>query len=79
MNLTVAPGMVGVGQHEKDWYFEVPDELLGRRILAVTRYVSNTPGAGVHGGEEVNEAMVYWECLLLKEFCLEFRSNRLEP
>ena len=61
VNLKVTPGMVGVGQNEKDWYFDVPDELLGRRILAVTRYVSNTPGAGTYGGEEVNEAMVYWE------------------
>ncbi|MBO5563731.1 MAG: zinc-dependent metalloprotease [Bacteroidales bacterium] len=59
--LTVKPGLFGVAQHEKDWYFDVPDSLLGRRILAVTRYVSNTAGAGEYGGEEVTESMVYWE------------------
>ena len=59
--LNFKPGLFGVAQNEKDWYFEVPDSLLGRRILAVTRYVSNTPGASEYGGEEVAEAMVYWE------------------
>ena len=60
-NLTFKAGLFGVAQNEKDWYFEIPDEILGRRILAVTRFVSNTPGASEYGGEEVNEAMVYWE------------------
>jgi len=59
--LTFKDGLFGVAQNDKDWYFEIPDSILGRRILAVTRYVSNTPGASEYGGEEVNEAMVYWE------------------
>ena len=59
--LTVTPGLLGVSHHEKDWYFDVPDSLLGRRILAVTRYVSHTPGAQEYGGEEVTEHMIYWE------------------
>jgi hypothetical protein len=59
--LIFKPGLFGVAQHEKDWYFEIPDDILGRRILAVTRFVSNTPGASEYGGEEVTEAMVYWE------------------
>ena len=59
--LSFKPGLFGVAQNEKDWYFEIPDSLLGRRILAVTRYVSNTPGASTYGGEEVNESMLYWE------------------
>ncbi|MBO6249345.1 MAG: DUF5118 domain-containing protein, partial [Bacteroidales bacterium] len=59
--LTVTPGLFGVAHNEKDWYFEVPDNILGRRILAVTRYVSNTPGASQYGGEEVTENMIYWE------------------
>ena len=61
VNLSVTEGLFGVSQNEKDWYFDIPDEILGRRILAVTRYVSMTPGASEYGGEEVNEAMVYWE------------------
>ena len=59
--LTFKSGLFGVAQNEKDWYFEIPDSLLGRRILAVTRFVSNTPGASEYGGEEVTEAMIYWE------------------
>ena len=61
VELNFTPGLVGVAQNENDWYFEVPDSLLGRRILAVTRYVSNTPGASQYGGEEVTEHMIYWE------------------
>ena len=59
--LKFTSGMFGVAHQEKDWYFEIPDNLLGRRILAVTRYVSNTPGASKYGGEEVTESMIYWE------------------
>ena len=61
VELAVKPGLMGVGQHENDWYLEVPDSLLGRRMLAVTRFVSNTVDAGTYGGEEVNEQMIYWE------------------
>lgn len=54
-------GLFGVANKDADWFFEIPDDLLGRRILAVTRFVTNTVGSGEYGGEEVNEAMVYWE------------------
>jgi hypothetical protein len=54
--LKVTAGLVGVAHHEKDWYFDVPDSLLGRRILAVTRFVSNTPGASEYGGEMIATA-----------------------
>ena len=61
VEVSMASGLMGVGQHENDWYLEVPDSLLGRRMLAVTRFVSNTTGAGTYGGEEVGEAVIYWE------------------
>ena len=61
VELSVKSGLLGVAQHENDWYFELPDSLLGRRMLAVTRFVSNTVDAGTYGGEEVAEAMIYWE------------------
>ena len=61
VELNFTSGMLGVAQHENDWYFEVPDSLLGRRMLAVTRFVSNTVDAGEYGGEEVTEQMIYWE------------------
>ena len=59
--LTVTAGLVGVSHHEKDWYFDVPDSLLGRRILAVTRFVNHTSGASEYGGEMLQNRMVYWE------------------
>ena len=61
VNLNFSKGLLSVARNEKDWYLEVPDSLLGRRLLAVTRYTANTMGAGVYGGEEVNDAMLYWE------------------
>ena len=61
VQLDFKQGLFGVAQHENDWYFEVPDSLLGRRMLVVTRFVSNTVDAGTYGGEEVNEVMIYWE------------------
>ena len=61
VKLDFSKGLFSVAQNEKDWYMEIPDSLLGRRFLAITRYVSNTAGAGVYGGEQVNEAMLYWE------------------
>ena len=61
LDLKVTEGLFGVSQNEKDWYFDIPDAMLGRRMLAVTRYTSQTPGAGTYGGEEVNEVMIYWE------------------
>ncbi|MBR5256763.1 MAG: zinc-dependent metalloprotease [Bacteroidales bacterium] len=59
--LKVTPGLVGIAQNEKDWYFDVPDSLLGRRILAVTRFVHHTPGASEYGGEMISNRMIYWE------------------
>ena len=59
--LKVTAGLFGVAQHEKDWYFDIPDSLLGRRILAVTRFVHHTPGASEYGGEMISNRMIYWE------------------
>ena len=61
VEIAMTAGLFSVGHQEKDWYFDIPDALLGRRMLAVTRYTSQTPGAGTYGGEQVNEVMVYWE------------------
>lgn len=59
--LDVSEGLFGVAHKENDWFFDIPDNLFGRRILAVTRFVNSTVGAGVYGGEEIAETMVYWE------------------
>ncbi len=43
------------------YYFEIPDSLIGRDIIAVTRYSKTPAGGGVFGGEEVNRQVVKWE------------------
>ena len=49
-------------QHQKDdWYFVIPDSLLGRPILTVTRFVTTPVGIQVHGGELANNQVLYWE------------------
>ena len=54
-------GMVSVEKVGTDWYLEVPDSLLGKDILAVTRYTSTPSNSGMFGGEECNEQVVYFE------------------
>ncbi len=46
---------------DEKWYFEIPDSLLGREIMAVTRYSKTAAGGGIFGGEEVNRQVVRWE------------------
>ena len=58
---TVHKGLFTVRHIENKWYFEVPDSLLGRYLLCVTRYTSVPQGFGKFSGEEVNEATVYFE------------------
>jgi len=58
---TVHEGVFSVRHIEDKWYFEVPDSLLGRYFLCVTRYTSVPQGFGKFSGEEVNEATVYFE------------------
>ena len=57
----VSRGLFGVQRDGDKWYFHVPDSVVGRPFLAITRYVSTPTGARVYGGEEVNEQTFYWE------------------
>lgn len=66
-------GMFNVRHIEDKWYFEVPTSLVGRLMLAVTRFVSVPQGFTYNLGEEVNENTVYLEhpnakTLLLRSF-----------
>ncbi|KAA6440111.1 zinc-dependent metalloprotease [Dyadobacter flavalbus] len=54
-------GMISVHKMDEKWYFEIPDSLLGRDIMAVTRYSKTAAGGGIFGGEEVNRQMIRWE------------------
>ncbi|KQM72652.1 zinc-dependent metalloprotease [Pedobacter sp. Leaf216] len=54
-------GLFDVKRVEQKWYFEIPDSMLNRYILAVTRYVSTPQGMGSFGGEAANEQTIYFE------------------
>lgn len=57
----IAKGLFNV-QHQKDnWVFQVPDSLLSRPFLAVTRYVATPVGSGIYGGEMANQQVFYWQ------------------
>lgn len=59
--MQVQQGLFGVAREGADWYLSIPDSILGRPILAVTRYIASPVSAGVYGGEMVNNQTVYWE------------------
>lgn len=54
-------GLFNIRQVDQKWFFEVPDSLLGRYLLAVTRYVATPQGFGSFGGEKVNEQTLYFQ------------------
>lgn len=73
-------GLFTVRHIEDKWYFEVPDSLLGRYFLCVTRYTSVPQDFGKFSGEEVNEATVYFEkrdykTLLMRAYVLSQIAN----
>jgi hypothetical protein len=53
-------GLFTVHKVEDKWYFDIPDSLFGREILAITRVSKTATGAG-YGGEEVNEQVLRFE------------------
>jgi hypothetical protein len=46
---------------EDKWYFEIPDSLFNREILAITRFDKAPAGSRSYGGEKVNEQTIRWE------------------
>ena len=70
-------------QHWKDnYYFQVPDSLLGRLFLVTTRYVSTPVDAGLYGGELANSQVLYFEKngnqLLLRANMYDTRTDSTE-
>ena len=66
-------GLMTVRHIKDDWYWEVPDELLGRMLLCVTRFTSVPQDFKMFSGEEVNRSAVYLEqyndkTLFLREY-----------
>lgn len=54
-------GMLDVHAVDQKWYFEIPESLLGREIMTVTRYKQTPAGGGIYGGEEVNRQVIRFE------------------
>jgi hypothetical protein len=54
-------GLFTVHKVDDKWYFEIPDSLLNREILAITRFVKSPSGSRSYGGEKVNEQTFRWE------------------
>lgn len=53
-------GMFKVHKIEDKFYFEIPDSLLEREILTVTRIAKTADEIG-YGGEEINEQVIRWQ------------------
>lgn len=78
---TCLEGMFRVRHIEKKWYWEVPDQLLGRLMLAVSRLVNVPQGFDKLPGEEVSHNSVYFEqrdssTMLLRSYA---RSQVADP
>ncbi|MEO7531223.1 MAG: zinc-dependent metalloprotease, partial [Sediminibacterium sp.] len=54
-------GLFTVHKVDDKFYFEISDTLMGREILAVTRFSKVPGGGGKYGGEEVNEQSLRFE------------------
>jgi hypothetical protein len=54
-------GLFTVHKVDEKWYFEIPDSLFNREILAITRFVKSPAGSHSYGGEKVNEQTIRWE------------------
>src|SRR6476620_834004 len=55
------PGLFTVHKVDEKWYFEIPDSLMNREIIAITRYSKVPGGAGLYGGELANQQTIAWE------------------
>lgn len=66
-------GLFTVLRSGDDYYFEIPDSLLSREILATVRYTATPGGTRNYGGEQVNEQTVYWQNVEGKQLLLRSR------
>jgi len=54
-------GLFTVHKVEDKYYFEIPDSLMGRDIMAITRFSKVAGGGGVYGGELANQQVIRLE------------------
>jgi len=60
-NAITKKGLFTVHKVDEKYYFEIADSILGREILAVTRFSRVPGGGGKYGGEEVNQQSLKFE------------------
>jgi len=79
---TTDEGLITTHRDEDELYFEIPDSLLGREVLAVSR-ISESQADLVFGGEKVNTQVLRWERhnddLLLRVVSYEKRADEDDP
>ncbi|MBQ0048734.1 MAG: zinc-dependent metalloprotease [Bacteroidales bacterium] len=66
-------GLFHVTKTKTDWFFQVPDSLLGRDFLTTTRFTSTPAGSGKFGGEQLNEQTVYFEIVADSQMVMRAR------
>jgi hypothetical protein len=54
-------GLFTVHKVEDKWYFEIPDSIMDREFMAITRFSKTAAGGGIYGGELANEQTLEWE------------------
>ncbi len=60
-SFTTTKGLMTVHRKKDKYYFDIPKSLLGRELMAITRFSKTPAGGGVYGGEEVSRQVVRWE------------------
>lgn len=54
-------GLFTVHKVDDKWYFEIPDSMLDREFMAITRFSKTAAGDGIYGGELANQQTLEWE------------------
>jgi len=77
---TTMDGLFRVRHIEDKYYFEVPDSMIGRYVLSVTRFTAVPQNFGQFSGEEVTHCTTYFEQrdstqLLLRQYVLSHLAN----
>ena len=76
----VQEGLFRTRHIDDKYYFEVPDSMLGRLILSVTRFTAVPQSFGKFAGEEIDHSAVYFEArdtsqLLLRQYVLSHLAD----
>lgn len=54
-------GLFTAHKVDEKYYLEIPDSILGREIMAITRFSKVAGGGGVYGGELANQQVIRFE------------------